>query len=197
MLSAAFSDPVHDSQQTFRAMLSALAEPMIPGTLPRLPEAPATLDPACAAILLTLLDQQVRLWAPDLTEEAQRWLQFHTAYTSAESPEQADILWLVLGHERPPLARLKQGELRFPDRSATVVWQVEGFTELGAPCFEGPGFQTPRRLQPLGADAAFWHEWQQCNQHYPLGIDMFFAGNGQLVGLPRSSRLREESQACM
>ena len=57
-----FTDPVTDAQATFRAVLDAMARP---GTIHSAGEclaAPAPLDRATAAVLLTLVDHETPLW---------------------------------------------------------------------------------------------------------------------------------------
>ena len=57
-----FEDPVRDAQVTFRAVLDAMARP---GRLHHAGQnltAPAPLDRATAAVLLTLIDNETPLW---------------------------------------------------------------------------------------------------------------------------------------
>ena len=57
-----FTDPVDEAQATFRAVLDAMARP---GRLHRVGTrltAPAPLDQATAAVLLTLVDNETPLW---------------------------------------------------------------------------------------------------------------------------------------
>ena len=57
-----FADPVGEAQATFRAVLDAMARP---GRLHQVGErltAPAPLDQATAAVLLTLVDNETPLW---------------------------------------------------------------------------------------------------------------------------------------
>ena len=139
---AAFADPVHDSQRCFRATLAALAEPLQPQTLPALPAELPGLMPATAALLYTLLDQDVSVWSPPLPADTLASLRFHTGLRLAAAPEQADFVVLPLGAPLPPLAALKAGAPEYPDRSATVLLETAGFN---AEQVEACGQVSPRR----------------------------------------------------
>ena len=72
-----FADPVGEAQATFRAVLDAMARP---GRLHRVGErltAPAPLDPATAAVLLTLVDHETPLWLDAAAAAARDWMAFH------------------------------------------------------------------------------------------------------------------------
>ena len=69
-----FANPVGEAQMTFRAVLDAMARP---GTMHRAgPDltAPAPLDPATAAVLLTLVDNEAPLWIDHEAAAAGDWL---------------------------------------------------------------------------------------------------------------------------
>ena len=78
---AAFSSPVHDTQQCFRAALGALAEPGHICYIPALPcTAPSGLPAGLYALCLTLFDTDTPVWlSPRFRHPAiQTNLAFHT-----------------------------------------------------------------------------------------------------------------------
>lgn len=186
---AAFSDPVHDSQRCFRAALAALAEPLLPQTLPALPAELPGLMPATAALLYALLDQDVSVWLPPLPADTLASLRFHTGLRLAAAPEQADFVVLPLGAP-PPLAALKAGEPEYPDRSATVLLETAGFNAEQVEA-DGPGFAAPRRFGVDGAPDGFWRQWRDNHARFPLGVDIFLICGERVAGLPRSTRVKE------
>ena len=65
-----FAEPVADAQTTFRAVLDAMARP---GTIHQVGanlSPPAPLDPATAAVLLTLADNETPLWLDERATKA-------------------------------------------------------------------------------------------------------------------------------
>ena len=57
-----FAEPVLGAQSSFRAMLHALSHPGRIVELPDVPQAPAPLGPAMAALALALCDADTPLW---------------------------------------------------------------------------------------------------------------------------------------
>ena len=86
-----FKDPVHEAQQTFRALLDALARPGMAQTTAAVTP-PAGLTSGCAAACLTLLDLETVVWLqPEISAPAKSWLLFHTGCRFTEQPQSADF----------------------------------------------------------------------------------------------------------
>lgn len=190
MLQTQFLRPVHDAQQTFRSLLTAMAEPLQPRPLPVLPPAcPPELLPATAATLLTLLDGDVSLYAR-LSPAGADWLRFHTGVQLCASAGEADYVLVTLGQPLPALSTLKQGDPAYPDRAATLLLETERFNQQQV-SGQGPGLASS---QPFGASAltpAFWQQWQQQTPRFPLGVDVFVISTEAVAALPRSCRITE------
>lgn len=188
---AAFAHPVFDSQRTFRELLQAMAHPAVPRGLPVLPPAPAPMTPAAMAILLTLCDAATSLWLQQPAEEALEHLRFHTGLRVTQSAKEADFAWIATPDALPSLHAFAQGELRYPDRSTSLIVQVPGFrTDIGV-CMVGPGIRDRQMLHIEGLPAGFWAQRAAMAESFPLGVDMFFVTAGHVVALPRTTRLLE------
>ena len=135
MMLAAFAQPVFDSQRTFRELLQAMARPAVPRPLPVLPPAPAPITPAAMAILLTLCDATTSVWLQQPDEEAIRHLRFHAGIKLAQQPREADFALITDPLSMPPLGAFAHGDLRYPDRSASLILQVAAFDS--SPCAQG------------------------------------------------------------
>ena len=201
---AGFMDPVHDAQQCFRVLLTALARPCQPQALPpRLPEAPQPLAPAVAAALLTLCDGDTPLWlAPEYNTPAVRaWLRFHTGCPLTDAPAEAAFAAAPSFAALPqgaPLAAFAQGVPAFPDRSTTLLVGIAAVSGTPVPVSDGtafaatgPGIQERALLAlPCGAlPQNFDSLWAANNAAYPLGVDMLLLAPGHALGLPRTTRL--------
>jgi alpha-D-ribose 1-methylphosphonate 5-triphosphate synthase subunit PhnH len=196
-LPQAFAEPVHDAQAVFRLLLDAMSRPGRMQTLP--PDCrdtlghPQSLPPALAAVLLTLLDADTRLWvAPGLdTAPLRAWLRFHAGARIVGQPEDADFALLTAGEADPPLlARLPAGTDVAPQDGATVLLVVPRMEAGAGPLrWRGPGIEHEHRLAIGGLGDAFW-AWRRAQQAgFPCGLDVVFTAGHDLVALPRSTRV--------
>lgn len=179
-LQGGFAAPSHDSARAFRAVLEALARP---GRIERLDGAapPAPLSPAAGALALVLFgpDTPVHLVPGHDTAAIRDWLAFHTGAPLVPAEEAAFAIgaWAAL----QPIARFRIGEAEYPDRSATLIVEMEALTATG-PRLTGPGIAHEARLS-LPETAAF-----RANRAlFPLGFDTFLTAGDLVAGLPRST----------
>ena len=79
-LLAGLNDPVFDSQEIFRAVLDAIAQPGKIITVGKATEAPPPLMPAAAGIALSLFDLSTPIWLSAQTDNdaVRAYLAFHT-----------------------------------------------------------------------------------------------------------------------
>jgi alpha-D-ribose 1-methylphosphonate 5-triphosphate synthase subunit PhnH len=187
-----FDDPVDGAQATFRAALQALANP---GRIQQVESAcgiPAGLSPAMAAMLLTLADVDASVWLPDSAGEAVRaYLRFHCACALVDDPAQARFVAVPAGCAAPSIAQCDPGDPAYPDRSATLLIEVESL-EAGRPVtLAGPGIPGKRSLAVAGLPAGFWTQWAANHQRFPLGVDVFLTQGSRLCGLPRTTRVED------
>ena len=184
-----FADPVGQAQASFRAVLDAMARP---GTLVRVGDelvAPAPLDPATGAVLLTLVDHDTLLWldmarfAARDTGAARDWIAFHCGAGFADGPAAADF---ALALALPDLATLSPGTHEQPETAATLILQVGSLTEGARYRLRGPGLRTSSTLAVSGLPVEFVEVWQRNRGGFPLGVDVLLCAGTTLAALPRS-----------
>jgi alpha-D-ribose 1-methylphosphonate 5-triphosphate synthase subunit PhnH len=191
MMLAAFAQPVFDSQRTFRELLQAMARPAVPRALPVLPPSPAPIAPAAMAIVLTLCDASTSLWLQQPEEEAIRHMRFHAGLKPVEQPRQADFALITDPAAMPPLEAFALGDPRYPDRSASLVIQVDAIDAGRGNRFAGPGIRDAETVAIDGLAPDFWQRRAALAAQLPLGIDLFFVAGQQVLALPRTTRLLE------
>jgi len=185
-----FADPVLESQAAFRGCLSALATPgalvSVGAGLEPLPG----LHAAASALLLSLLDQDTRLWiSPGFTTSpVATTLKFHTGCTFAASPGEADFALVSAAEELPPLVAFSAGSAEYPERSATVVLQVPVILGAGWR-LTGPGIRGEARLSVPTLGDGFLPQWERNRARFPRGIDLYLTCGEILCGLPRTTRI--------
>lgn len=185
-----FDDPVAGAQTTFRAALQALAHPGRVHTVDAPCGVPAGLSPAMTAMLLALADVDAPVWLPAGVDEGVRgFLRFHCACPLVEDPRQARFVAVPAGFAAPALDRCDAGDPAYPDRSATLLIDVQGLDSGAALTLSGPGIPGTRALCVAGLPAGFAAQWAANHALFPLGVDVFLTQGRQLCGLPRTTRM--------
>jgi len=190
-------DPVLGSQSIFRAMLEALSRPGVPVAIPSLGvEGPDHLPVEVLTLLVSICDHDTPVWL----EEAQRgsplgrWLSFHCSAPMTADPLQASFA--VLCGSSSPSAMLDQfalGDVRYPERSTTVIFTC-GDLSSGAPiALTGPGVESRLVIRPAGLPGDFLIMAQANHELFPRGVDILLVAGTQMVGLPRSTKLELEA----
>lgn len=185
-LGRGFRNPVIDAQVSFRAILTAMAEPGTVRVLAADVEPPPCLGPATAIVLLALADKDTPLWLHPKLAEAASFLRFHTGAALAERPADA-CFGVVDSTGLPAMSAFHQGNDLYPDRSATVIVQCASLTGGEPVQLAGPGIRGRREVAPLGTGADFWSAVADNNARYPLGVDLILAAGRDIMCLPRST----------
>jgi len=183
-----FADPVGEAQASFRAVLDAMSRP---GTLHAVGGGltpPAPLDPATAAVLLTLVDGETALAMDGAFAPAAPWIAFHCG-TAPDAP--AATAEFVLAAALPVLAGLPSGTDEEPESSATIILQVPALGRGREYAIAGPGLARPARFPAEGLPADFVARWAANHALYPRGIDLILCAGTTLAALPRSLRISE------
>ncbi|AHY41002.1 phosphonate C-P lyase system protein PhnH [Stutzerimonas decontaminans] len=192
LLQAAFADPVLDAQKCFRAALKALSEP---GTHQPLVSVAAIepLQAASYALCLSLLDNDTPLWlAPAFDTPAIRAnLAFHCGCPIVETREDA-MFALLDAAALDDLSGFYNGSERYPDQSCTLLVQLNRLDRGPALSWQGPGIDGSR-LVGLPLKPTFWQQ-RAARTDFPRGLDALFCADGEVLGLPRSTRIGDSLQ---
>ncbi|WP_374435355.1 phosphonate C-P lyase system protein PhnH [Tabrizicola sp.] len=181
-LEGGFTEAPVQSARAFREILEAMARP---GTIRRIQGAipPEPLSIAAGTALLVLTDPTTRLHlaGPADCPSVRDWVAFHIGapISTAEEADFAVGTWDTL----QPVTRFRIGLPDYPDRSATLIVEVDRLVNHG-PTLTGPGIETATWLN-LPETAAF-----RANRAlFPLGFDALFTAGDLIAGLPRSTRV--------
>jgi len=190
-LGAGFAAPVLDAQRAFRGLLEAMSYPGRIVGLDSGAAAPVPLAAATAAICLALADFDTPLWldAAASASRAPDWLRFHCGVPLVEDADAARFAVVTDPAGMPPLRSFHPGVDEYPDRSATVVVQVDGLAAGSGLRLTGPGIREEARLAVAGLPPRFLAEWEENRRLYPLGVDVLLVSGDRVVGLPRTIRL--------
>ncbi|MBF0678683.1 MAG: phosphonate C-P lyase system protein PhnH [Devosia sp.] len=191
--SVGFADPVRDSQAVFRVLLDALATPgaikALPKTLPRMSDT----SPELVSTLLTLTgpECEIALSLALQTEPVRQFVAFHTGARLTDELEAAAFVFVAEGDALPKLSQCNLGTQEFPDRSTTIIVAVTSLTDGPQRVLRGPGIETEARFAVSGLPEDFVAQWSENRELFPRGVDMIFVSDGQVLGLPRTTRMVE------
>jgi len=191
VIEGGFARPVFDAQSVFRAVMDAMARP---GSLRRvqpLAHPPAPFSALAASVALTLCDHDTPVWLDKkLSQPAVRdWLGFHTGAPVAALATDAHFAFASCPEELIALENFTQGSQEYPDRSTTIVLQVDSF-DAGAPLvLSGPGIETTAGIAPQPMPRHFSAQWKQNRARFPRGVDLILVSSDAIVCLPRTVRI--------
>jgi alpha-D-ribose 1-methylphosphonate 5-triphosphate synthase subunit PhnH len=191
-LPAGFAEKVLSAQCTFRSVMEAMARP---GSVARIVAevgTPAAMMGGTAAIALTLFDHDTPIWldpAMSETSEVTKWLKFHTG-----APVVADSSishFAVIGDAAalPALDRFAFGSNEYPDRSTTLILQVESLTQGHRFVLRGPGIDGTAMLQVALQPADLFERLDINAALFPRGVDVVLVAGDAIVAIPRTTRL--------
>jgi alpha-D-ribose 1-methylphosphonate 5-triphosphate synthase subunit PhnH len=126
-----FAAPVFDAQSVFRAVMDAMARPGSIMPVRTLAAPPAPLSATAAAVALTLCDHDTPLWLdPALagSSAVRTWLAFHAGAPLVDGPGDAAFVLVADAVGLGSLNDFAQGSQEYPDRSTTVILQVESLS---------------------------------------------------------------------
>jgi alpha-D-ribose 1-methylphosphonate 5-triphosphate synthase subunit PhnH len=189
-LPAGFADKVLSAQSTFRSVMDAMARP---GTVQRVAAnvgAPAGMMRGTAAIALTLFDHDTPIWLDDAvskTSEVARWIKFHTSAPVVADSSISHFALIGDASALPDLGRFSFGTNEYPDRSTTLILQVDSLTQGAAFELRGPGIDgaailqariKPELFERLAVNVAL----------FPRGIDVVLVHDDAIAAIPRTTR---------
>lgn len=189
-MNSGFISQTFDSQAVFRQLLDAMAHP---GTIREIsvdltPETP--LHEASGAVLLTLMDFETPFWSDlDFKSPGVQWLRFHTGAPLTSTARQAGFA-LVTDYDKfttPDMFNC--GTAQAPDFSCTLIIHTRGMDDRGRIRMTGPGIQREHYVNIKGPREVFFTNRTRITHEYPLGIDMIFVCERQLMAVPRTTRM--------
>ena len=104
------------------------------------------------------------------------------------NPADASFAFMTAQEGLLPLVAFAQGTHEYPDRSTTLVIQVD---RIGGSVIElsGPGLKTPIPFGAASLPRSFWIEMIGNHSQFPLGVDVIFVDQTHIACCPRSTRI--------
>lgn len=189
-----FGNPVLQGQGVFRIVMDAMARP---GTIRSLEPAivgvkpPAPLSSAAGAVALTLCDADTPVWlTPALRQSpVKAWIAFHTGAPLVEQKPELRFAFVERGGIIPGFGQFALGTQEYPDRSSTLVLEIDALS--GGPAYQatGPGIRDHVDFSPRGLPDVFAALWAENRALFPRGVDLVLVAGADIVCLPRTTKL--------
>jgi alpha-D-ribose 1-methylphosphonate 5-triphosphate synthase subunit PhnH len=188
--SGGFADPVFQGQSVFKAIMDGMARPgtiqaMVADIAP-----PAPMGIAAGAIALTLCDHETPVWlSAALAKSAlPTWLAFNTGASLGDKLE-ARFVFLESGAMLSSFSQFALGTQEYPDRSATIVLEVEQIEGGKDLALSGPGIKSIAMIAPIGLPDSFLRLWNDNRGIFPRGADIILTSGARFVCLPRTTKI--------
>jgi alpha-D-ribose 1-methylphosphonate 5-triphosphate synthase subunit PhnH len=191
-LPAGFADKVLSAQSTFRSVMSAMARPGSVQPIAVSVGAPDGMMRGTAAVALTLFDHDTPIWldgAMAATSEVARWLKFHTSGPVVGDASIASFALIGDAKNLPALDRFAFGSNEYPDRSTTLIVQVESLSQGAAYELRGPGIDDTAILQATIQPRDLFARLAINAALFPRGIDVVLVDDASIVAIPRTTRI--------
>ncbi|WP_440642702.1 phosphonate C-P lyase system protein PhnH [Bradyrhizobium sp. PUT101] len=187
-----FVDKVLSAQSTFRSVMDAMARPGSVQRIVPMAGAPGPMMRGTAAIALTLFDHDTPLWLDTRMAESSdlvKWLKFHTGAPVVQDCSIASFALISDGTALPPLDRFALGTSEYPDRSTTVIIQVDSLVSGRAFEMRGPGIDGVASLQASIKPFDLFERLRVNEALFPRGIDVVLVADDAVVAIPRTTRV--------
>jgi len=191
-LPAGFADKVISAQSTFRSVMDAMARPGSVQRIAAIAGTPRPMMPGTAAIALTLFDHDTPLWldpAMSVTPDTAKWLKFHTSAPIVPDPSVSAFALVADAAALPALDRFSFGTPEYPDRSTTLILQVDSLTDGPPLALRGPGIDGSATLRATIEPSDLFKRLSINAALFPRGIDVVLVAGDVIAAIPRTTRL--------
>lgn len=187
-----FVDKVLSAQSTFRSVMDAMARPGSVQRIVPMAGAPGAMMRGTAAIALTLFDHDTPLWLDARMAESSdvvKWLKFHTGAPVVQDTSIASFGLISDGTALPAFEHFALGTSEYPDRSTTLILQVESLDAGRSFELRGPGIDGVTTLQASIRPFDLFERLRVNETLFPRGIDLVLVADDAVVAIPRTTRI--------
>ena len=191
-LTAGFADKVLSAQSVFRSVMDAMARPGSVKRIASVAGTPPGIMRGTAALALTLFDHDTPIWldpAMSATPEVAKWLKFHTSAPVVADSSTASFALVGDPQSLPALDRFAFGSNEYPDRSTTLILQVESVDDGPVVELQGPGIDGTTVLRASIQPRDLFERLNINAALFPRGIDVVLVHDDSIVAIPRTTRL--------
>lgn len=189
-------DLVHDIQSSYRKVLNCMSRP---GFIDNIQDIGEKVDlgiefykPTLVTMLM-LLDAEVSFKIVSDKEGEITEFVSQLTYSKASSIEEADYIFIMSDADENEIElafrSAKIGNLIDPEKSASIIMEVEKLSNDKKLMLKGPGIEEANFVS-ISAAGGWIEERENKNIEYPLGIDILFIDSfSNIMCIPRTTKL--------
>ena len=189
-LDLAFADTVLGAQETFRALMAAIAEPGTVRKAAALSGAGRIAAEGFHALALALCDGTTPVFLEGdeaVTEPFAAWLAFRAGAPRTDDPQTADFAFFF--DDVTGIDRFSLGTDAYPDRSCTLIYGAAALDGTPGWLLSGPGIETSRDIAAGALPPTLHDERQRQADLFPRGQDLIAVNGDRLLAIPRTPRI--------
>lgn len=186
-----FANPVFESQSVFRLLMDGMARPGTIRTVEHDAGQPEPLGAAAGAIALTLCDHDTPVWlsAGFSRSAVAEWVGFHSGAPITREKAEARFAFKEASSALVSFGLFSSGTQEYPDRSTTLIIEVEALGEGEELTLSGPGILNASSVKVRGLPETFLRLWSDNRTLFPRGIDVILTAGRNFLCLPRTTRV--------
>ena len=172
--------------------MDAMATPGRVQTIAAVAGAPPPMMLGTAALALTLFDHDTPIWLdPGMSEIPGYREVAQVSYRRADRPGVAVCSFALIANaeDLPVLERFSFGSNEYPDRSTTLVVQVESLARGQGYELRGPGIDGRTLLRAMIKPTDLFERLAVNAALFPREIDVVMVHDDAIVAIPRTTRL--------
>ena len=123
------------------------------------------------------------------TTDVAKWLKFHTSAPVVADLSIASFALVGDPENLPALDRFAFGSNEYPDRSTTLILQVESLTDGPVVELQGPGIDGTAGLRASIQPRDLFERLAINATLFPRGIDVVLVHDDCIAAIPRTTRL--------
>lgn len=184
---------VFDAQAHFRILLDSMARPGKVNNISEIKiQSPEKLNATSALMGFALLNSDVTFYTNNNSSEISEYFIVNTNSKPA-TIEHADFVFINGSDDGRVLLKTNVGVLEYPEKSATVIIDVDNIYDLPKDqtfeiILQGPGVDGEKRVYVRNISHHILESLKEQNAEYPLGIDVILTDReGNIVCIPRSN----------
>ena len=183
-----FKNKTFESQEAFHLILQATANPGKKVKFMNHNYSQKDLHISSVNIIFTLLDLDTNVFIQSAQENIiSNFIKLHTGSPITKNKIESDFA--IITHGDLDFDSFNDGLDQYPDKSTTLIIQIQSMSEGEDFVLSGPGIKISNQITLRGIPHNFKEKINSNSSKFPRGVDIFLTCNDELISLPRTIKI--------